>query len=124
MAALDKLVDRRIEEAIARGEFEDLDGRGSPVDLSEDAMVPEDLRLAHRVLKNAGFVPEELSLRREINEIRDGLAATRDPEERRRALARLDLLTARLDARRCHDVAGASGAAHGYRDGLIRRLSR
>ena len=57
---LDFLAEQRISEAVSRGELDDLPGAGRPLDLSEDPLVPEDLRLAYRILKNAGFVPAEL----------------------------------------------------------------
>ena len=55
-----------IAEAIARGELDDLPGAGRPLDLDDDALVPEELRLAYRILKNAGFVPAELETLKEM----------------------------------------------------------
>jgi len=53
------LAERRIEEAIARGEFDELPGAGRPLELDDDPLVPEDMRVACRILKNAGYVPAE-----------------------------------------------------------------
>jgi hypothetical protein len=58
--ALFSLAERRIEEAIARGELDDLPGAGRPLELDDDRLVPEELRLAYRILKNAGYVPPEV----------------------------------------------------------------
>jgi hypothetical protein len=58
--ALDFLAERKIAEAVSRGELDDLPGAGRPLDLEEGALVPEELRLAHRILKNAGYVPSDL----------------------------------------------------------------
>jgi hypothetical protein len=58
---LDALVEQRIEAAIARGEFDNLPGAGRPLALDDDALVPPELRLAYRLLKNAGCVPPELA---------------------------------------------------------------
>ena len=58
---LDALVERRIEAAIARGELDGLPGAGRPLVLDDDALVPEELRVAYRLLKNAGGVPPELA---------------------------------------------------------------
>jgi hypothetical protein len=53
---LELLVERRIEEAISRGELDDLPGAGRPLELDDiDPLLPEELRLAYRILKNAGF---------------------------------------------------------------------
>jgi hypothetical protein len=57
---LDFIAERVIQEAIARGELDDLPGAGRPLELDDDALVPEELRLAYRILKNAGYVPEEV----------------------------------------------------------------
>jgi hypothetical protein len=57
---LEFIAEQRIAEAIANGELDDLPGAGRPLDLDDDALIPEELRLAHRILKNAGYVPPEL----------------------------------------------------------------
>jgi Domain of unknown function (DUF1992) len=69
LSAFDSLIERRIDEAVARGELDDLPGAGRPLDLDQDLLVPPDVRMAHRILKNAGFVPPEVDLRREIAEL-------------------------------------------------------
>jgi len=40
MTALDDLAERRIRQALADGEFDDLPGAGLPLDLDNDALVP------------------------------------------------------------------------------------
>ena len=60
MFAFELIAERKIEEAAARGEFDGLPGEGRPLDLDDDALVPEDLRMACRILKNAGFAPQEV----------------------------------------------------------------
>ena len=60
MLALELIAEKKIAEALARGDFDDLPGRGRPLDLEEDPLVPEDLRMAYRILRNAGYVPEEV----------------------------------------------------------------
>ena len=63
---LDSLVEARIERAIEHGDLTDLPGQGRPLPLEDDTCVAPELRLAYRILKNAGFVPEEVEMRREI----------------------------------------------------------
>ena len=53
MLALEWIAERRIAEAVSQGEFDNLPGAGRPLDLDEDALVPEELRMARRILKNA-----------------------------------------------------------------------
>jgi Domain of unknown function (DUF1992) len=51
----DLIAEQKIAEAIARGELDHLPGAGRPLELDDDALVPEDLRIAVRILKNAGL---------------------------------------------------------------------
>lgn len=57
---LDFLAEKKLAEAVSRGELDDLPGQGQPLDLDEDPLIPEDLRLAYRILKNSGYVPPEV----------------------------------------------------------------
>ena len=57
---LEFIAEQRIAEAVSRGELDDLPGAGRPLELGDDALVPEDLRLAYRILKNAGVAPPEV----------------------------------------------------------------
>ena len=66
MNPFDLLAEQRIRDAQARGEFDDLPGSGRPLVLEGDPLVPAELRVAYRLLKNAGFVPPELEARGEI----------------------------------------------------------
>jgi hypothetical protein len=95
----DATIEAKIAEAQRAGAFDNLPGAGKPLDLTEDKLVPEDIRMAYRMLKNAGFVPAEIEERKEAASLRKLIGATADTPERRRALARLALLEARLQAR-------------------------
>jgi len=99
MKAFEWIAEQRIEEAVARGELDHLPGAGKPLDLDEDLLVPPDVRMAYRILRNAGFVPPELEERREAATLRTLIAVAADEAERRRACARLALLELRLEAR-------------------------
>jgi hypothetical protein len=85
MGQFDELVEQRIRTAMAEGHFDGLPGRGRPLALDDDALVPEDLRLAYRVLKNAGYLPEAVQLRSEIGDLERILEKLVDGRERRRA---------------------------------------
>jgi hypothetical protein len=60
------LAERKIAEAMANGEFDGLPGAGRPLDLGDDALIPEELRVAYRILKNAGYIPPEVQALNEI----------------------------------------------------------
>ncbi len=68
-----QIAEERIREAMENGEFKDLEHSGKPIDLKEDPFVPEDLRLVYKVLKNSGFLPKEVELRKEIERLEDML---------------------------------------------------
>jgi len=98
MLVLDRLAEKRIREAQDNGEFDDLPGSGAPLVLDDDALVPEELRVAFRMLKNAGFVPPELNSHREIRELEQLLQRTDDEGEQGRILARIHFLLGRRAA--------------------------
>jgi hypothetical protein len=81
----DKLVESIIKEAMERGDFDDLPGKGKPIDLSAYFDTPEDLRMAYSVLKNAGMTSREVELLKEIAELKQICAAVLD-EKRKREL--------------------------------------
>ncbi len=96
MFPIDEIAERRIAEAMDRGEFEGLPGAGKPLRLEDDSLVPEELRAGYRLLKNAGYLPEEISLRREISKIETLLNLIDEPAARDRAMRKLRLLETRL----------------------------
>ena len=100
MQNFDAIAERRIREAQERGEFDNLPGSGAPLALDDDPLVPEDLRVAYRLLKNAGFIPPELAAHREIRDLEQLLHAADTDGERRALLARIDFLLTRTSAGR------------------------
>jgi len=74
----ENIAEQKILEAIARGEFANLPGAGKPLRLEDDSMVPGELRISYKVLKNAGCIPPELELRKEIITLRDLLRTIED----------------------------------------------
>ena len=107
MSGFDLLAEMKIAEAMRAGAFDDLPGAGKPLDLDDDKLVPEDVRMAYRILKNAGFVPAEVEQRKEAADLRKLIAATADEPAKRRALAKLELLEARLRERGANLPAGS-----------------
>lgn len=106
----DLIAEKKIAEAIERGELDDLPGAGRPLELDDDALVPEDLRLAYRILKNAGYVPPEVEALNEISQLEQFVAsAEAGVEAHSRALRRLALLKTRVEARYYRQVVGKLG---------------
>ena len=106
----DKLVEQKIREAMEAGEFKGLEGEGRPVNLDAYFATPPELRAAYAVLKNAGVLPEEAQLLKEISEVKSRLERSRDESERerlKRAIGELtlkyNLLVERYRGKRCSD---------------------
>jgi hypothetical protein len=97
---LDRIVEERIQEARRRGEFDNLSGRGESLSFDEDRHVPEDLRLAYKVLKNANCLPPELEMRREIVRLRDLMQTVDDSGERTQLIRQLNRDIMRLNLAR------------------------
>lgn len=97
MICFQKIAERRILEAIREGAFDDLPGAGQPLELENDSHVPADLRVAYKILKNAGFVPEEVALRKEIVQAEDLLAGMEDTKAKYRQLKKLNFLIMKLN---------------------------
>ena len=95
--SLEKVVDKLIQEAMARGEFENLEGAGKPIDLTAYFNTPEDLRMGYSLLKSNKFVPEEVDLIREISDLRKQLNETTDIHDKRAISEKLNDKTLALD---------------------------
>ena len=71
--SLQKAADEKIEEAIARGEFDNLPGKGKPLDLDGYFATPEYLRMGYSILKSADVIPEEMELLRQVEALKKSL---------------------------------------------------
>ena len=117
------IAERRIVEAMEQGEFDDLPGKGRPLSLGDDdPMVPPELRMAYRMLKNAGFLPPELELRKEILRLQDLLAAVQDERERRLCCRELEYKLLKLNLMRSKPIF-LEGLPE-YKEKVLNRLSR
>ena len=80
--AFERIVEALIKEAMERGEFDNLPGKGKPIDLSEYFETPEEVRMANSVLKSAGMTSREVDLLKEIAELKQLLAAVLDEKKK------------------------------------------
>ena len=92
-----KIAEQRIREAQERGEFDDLPGRGQPLKLEDDSNVPEDLRLAYKILKNADCLPPELEAKKEIRQMEDLLENIPDEKERYKLIKKINYQVTKLN---------------------------
>jgi hypothetical protein len=96
----DKIAEERIREAIEHGEFDDLPGKGKPLDLEDDSHLPTDLRMAYKILKNADCLPAELELRKEIRTTEALLSGIQDTQEKYKQMKKLNYLIMKLNMTR------------------------
>jgi len=99
-----KIVEDRIRRAQKKGAFKNLAGTGKPILLDEDRHIPEDLRLAYKILKNADCMPPEIELKKEIRQTEDLLDGMEDTAEKYRVLKKLNLLILRLNSLRMASI--------------------
>ena len=90
MFAFHRIIEKRIRQAQEKGEFDNLPGRGEPLELEDYANVPDDLRLAYKILKNADCLPPELELKKEIRQMEDMLDNMPDGKEKYRQIKRIN----------------------------------
>jgi len=90
MYCFQKIIEQRIKEAQERGDFDDLPGSHEPLQIEDDSLVPADLRLAYKILKNADCLPPELQLKKEIRQMEDLLESIPDEREKYRQMKRIN----------------------------------
>jgi hypothetical protein len=93
-----KIVEQRIREAVEKGEFDNLPGKGKPLVLEDDSHVPEDLRIAYKILKNADCLPPEIQEKKEIMQMEDLLASIPDDLERYKLIKKINYRIMKLNA--------------------------
>lgn len=116
----EKLIESRIKKAQNEGAFEDLPGSGKPLHLEDDRHIPEDLRMAHKVLKNADCLPPEVQLHKEIRTTEDLLTGMTDTMQRYRTIKKINFLILKLNALR--DTNAAYDIPQRYFGEVVQRL--
>lgn len=67
MSSTQDLVEEKIQKAFKKGEFENLEGAGKPLNLYENPFEPPELRMVFKILKNNDFAPYWIELGKEID---------------------------------------------------------
>ena len=115
-----KIVEERIRKAQKKGEFDNLEGSGQPLNLLNDQTVVEELRLAYKILKNADCLPPEIELKKEIRQTEDLLASMTGTTEKYQAIKKLNYLIMKLNTLR--STAIEFEEPQKYSDKLIEKL--
>ncbi len=100
LTAIHFIAERRIEEAMEKGTLADLSHwKNKPLPKDDMEHVPADLRMGYRILKNAGYIPEEVSLQKEIHRTEDLLRLCNDEKTKYKQLKKLNYLRFKLETR-------------------------
>src|SRR5678815_5171246 len=102
MYFFDRIAEERIRAAQLEGAFDNPPGKGKPLNLEDDSLVPEDLRLTYKVLKNSNCLPVELELRKEFFSLQTLLNAAIDEPTRRELRRELNMIAQNLSIRTRH----------------------
>ena len=87
---IDRAIEAIIREAMRRGEFDNLPGKGKPIDLTDYFNTPEDFRLAYSIMKNAGVLPEEVEILKEIEALNNQLEVCTDEGKRKQLKKKIE----------------------------------
>ena len=115
-----KIVEERIRKAQQKGEFDNLEGSGKPLNLLNDQGVAEELRLAYKILKNADCLPPEIELKKEIRQTEELLGAMGDTAAKYRTMKKLNFLIMKLNTLRKTSI--EFEAPQKYSDKLIEKI--
>lgn len=82
MDLFSRIAEDKIKEAIKNKEFENLPGLGKPMDLKDDLPgMSAEMKMGYRILKNAGYIPENVDLRKEMITLNDLISVATDDNE-------------------------------------------
>ena len=90
MSRIYNAVEEQIRKAMEEGQFDNLPGKGKPIDLSDWQRTPEHLRMAYSVMKSAGIAPAEIDIKKNIGELKEAIKNTTDPDEKLRLINKLN----------------------------------
>lgn len=100
MDCLAIIAEQRISQAIEKGELKTSGWENRPLPLEDDHLVPADLKMAYKILKNAGYLPPEIEARKEINRLEQLIARTEDEHLRVQQMRKLSVLMMKVEASR------------------------
>lgn len=122
MGIIEIMAEEKIKAGLKSGTFDNLPGKGKPLVLEDLSAVPKELRAGYKMLKNAGMLPEELQLRKDIVTLNDLLRCCEDDKERERLSKQL-----RLKRLKFNQIMEKRSVAHtsvfqSYRSRIFNRL--
>jgi hypothetical protein len=100
MDTLAFIAEQKIIEAMRERDLNSPKWKNKPLPLDEDRFVPDDLKMAYKILKNSGYLPPEIEERKEVKKLEDLITRTEDEHERLKQMKKLNVLLMKVDARR------------------------
>jgi hypothetical protein len=80
--SIESAIEQIIREGIERGDFDNLKGKGKPLNLDDYFTTPADVRMGFSILKSNDFVPEEVEIMKEIARLKERIECAEDDGER------------------------------------------
>ncbi|MEE4137450.1 MAG: DnaJ family domain-containing protein [Desulforhopalus sp.] len=121
MNVLHQIAEQRIVEAMQERDLNSPKWQNRPLPLNDDHFVPDDLKMAYKILKNSGYLPPEIEARKEVQRLEELIAATEDAHERLRQMKKLNLLLIKIDASRTTPTSITTD--HAYYRQVVERIS-
>ena len=100
LSAINIIAERRIEEAIKEGKLNNLTYKNKPLPDDNTQFIPDDLKMAYKMLKNSGYLPPEIETRKEIHRLEELIAESEDEYTRVKQIRKLNVLKMKLDSQR------------------------
>lgn len=104
MESFMRIAEQRISRAIDDGTLDFSRWKDKPLPKDEDSSVPPELRMAYKVLKNAGYLPPELEDKKEVKRLEELINRTDDEHVKVKQMRKLSVLLAKIEARRGRPV--------------------
>ncbi|TKB25614.1 DUF1992 domain-containing protein [Desulfopila sp. IMCC35006] len=121
MDSLAFIAEQRIAEAMREKDLNSPKWKNKPLPLEDDRFVPEDLKMAYKILKNSGYLPPEIEERKQIKKLEDLIACTEDEHERLKQMKKLNVLLMKVDAKRPN--ASSISSQHEYYRQVVERIT-
>lgn len=100
MDSLARIAEQKILEAMKTKDLTSERWKNKPLPLDNDQHIPDDLKMAYKILKNSGYLPPEIEEKKEIQRLEELIATTEDEHERLKQMKKLNVLMMKIDAKR------------------------
>ena len=94
-----RVADKKVEDAMAEGKFDNLPGKGEPIEIDEGP-TDENARAlwwALRLMKQNDFIPDEVRWRKAVDKMKADLYRATDPAAARKLAEQINLLVHKLN---------------------------